>query len=75
MGKKATANPLGNVPTMDSKLCTFCDKKEVAVINVTGMGFPMGENCYKKAVKKNVIWGEDTNLKTLKHLLRFGPKG
>jgi hypothetical protein len=75
MGKKATANPLGNVPTIDDKLCLFCNGKELATISVTGMGYPMGDKCWDKSIKKNVNWDENTSLKTLKHLLRFGLKG
>jgi hypothetical protein len=58
----------------DNAMCLFCGGKEPAEISVTGMGFPMGTKCLKKAIRKNVLWDEDTTLKTLKSRLRFGQK-
>lgn len=53
-------------------MCVFCNGKETTEIGVTGMAFPMGSKCYAKAIRKNVVWDEDTPLKTIKSLLRFG---
>jgi hypothetical protein len=72
---KGTSNPLSNVPEFDSKLCAFCNGKELATLSVTGMSFPMGEMCYDKAIKRNVSWDKDTTLKQLKSLLRQRSKG
>lgn len=54
----------------ESKMCAFCNGKELVTISVTGMAFPMGEKCYDKAIKHNVQWDEDTKLTELKRRLR-----
>ncbi len=72
---KGTKNPLGDVPEFDSKLCIFCDGKELATLSVTGMSFPMGNLCYGKAIKRDVQWDDNATLKELKRLLRQRGKG
>lgn len=59
------------VKELNTEICAFCGKEPTS-IKVTGMGYPMGEKCYKKANKKGVNWDEKTKLKVLKHELRFG---
>jgi hypothetical protein len=72
---KGTKNPLGDVPEFDSQLCAFCNGKELATLSVTGMSFPMGDNCHKKSIDRNVSWDDNTTLKELKSLLRQRKRG
>jgi hypothetical protein len=57
---------------LDTSVCAFCGGKELAEFSVTGLAFPMGARCYKKAIRKGVTWNEDTTLKEIKSRLRFG---
>jgi hypothetical protein len=72
---KGTRNPLSDVPEFDSKLCVFCNGKELATLGVTGMSFPMGDNCHKKSIDRNVSWDDNTTLKQLQSLLRQRRRG
>jgi hypothetical protein len=75
MGRKATTNPLGDVPKMESRLCAFCDGKEVAQVGVTEHAIPMGENCFGKAIDKGVVWDYNTTLTQIKSLIRQRTRG
>jgi hypothetical protein len=55
---------------MNNEQCAFCDGKEVAIAKVTDRNYPIGDNCWNKAIDKGVTWDTKASLSELRMLIR-----